>query len=136
MWLSLCWTYTGLTIIMWWAWTHVCHQGSKHGWCVWMVESTGVGHFGWLMPLWKIMQRMQWRQDFFFCGLKITTYDFNIYISYCSFSNTNTFVWCRFSFKVIIVCIKGIIKILNVMVFHFINLVLMHIWIQNNQLKC
>jgi len=27
----------------------------------------------------------------FFCGLKITTYDFNIYISYCSFSNTNTF---------------------------------------------
>jgi hypothetical protein len=33
----------------------------------------------------------QWRQDFFFCGPKITTYDFNIYISYCSFSNTNTF---------------------------------------------
>jgi hypothetical protein len=45
------------------------------------------------------------------------------------------FVWCRFSFKVIIAYIRGTIKILNVMVFHSINIVLMHIWIQNIQLK-
>jgi hypothetical protein len=37
------------------------------------------------------------------------------------------FVRCRFFFKVIIANIIGIIKILNVMVFHSINLVLMHI---------
>jgi hypothetical protein len=37
------------------------------------------------------------------------------------------FVCCRFSFKVIIACTKGTIKILNVMVFHSINLVFMHI---------
>jgi hypothetical protein len=29
----------------------------------------------------------------FLCGLKITTYDFNIYISYCSFSNTKYFLY-------------------------------------------
>ncbi len=45
VWLSLCSTSTRLTIIMWWAWTHVCHQGSKHGWFVWMVGSIDVGHW-------------------------------------------------------------------------------------------
>jgi hypothetical protein len=77
---------------------------------------------------------MQWRQDFSFSGLKITTYDFNIYISYFSFQIQIFFVWCRFSFKVIAYT-RSIIKILNVMVFHFINLVLMYIWVQNNQLN-
>jgi hypothetical protein len=55
----------------------------------------------------------------------IFSYDFNIYIWYCFFFQISIFfVWCKFSFKVIITCIRGIIKILNVMVFHFINLYL------------
>jgi len=45
------------------------------------------------------------------------------------------FVWRRFSFKGLITCTRGTIKILNAMVFHFSNLVLMYIWIQNNQLN-
>jgi hypothetical protein len=44
VWLSLCSTYIGLIVIMWWAWTHVYHQGSKHGWCVSMVGPTCVRH--------------------------------------------------------------------------------------------
>jgi hypothetical protein len=73
----------------------------------------------------------------FHFDLLICSYDFNIYIWYqVPFQIPILFVWCRFSFKVIIACTKHTIKILNVMVFHSINLVLMHIWIQNIQLKC
>jgi hypothetical protein len=90
VWLSPCLTSTKLTVIMWWAWTHVCHQGSKHGWFVWMVGSTDAGHWIVDAPM-KNNAEDTMKASFFFCGLKIITYDFNIYISYCSFSNTNIF---------------------------------------------
>jgi hypothetical protein len=70
--------------------TYVCHQGFKHGWFVWMVGSTDVRH--WIVDAsMKNNAEDTMKARLFFCGLKIITYDFNIYISYCSFSNTNTF---------------------------------------------
>jgi hypothetical protein len=79
------------------------------------------------MPLWRIMQRIQWRQKNSSVVWKsqhmTSTFTYHIVL----FQIPILFVWCRFSFKVITTYTRGIIKILNVMVFHSINLVLMHI---------
>jgi hypothetical protein len=126
VWLSLCSTSTRLTIIMWWAWNH----GSKHRWFVWIVGSTDAGHWIADVPM-KNNADYTMKARFFLLWFE----NHNIWLQHLHiilflFQILIFFVWSRFSFKVIIACTKGTIKILNVMVF-ILSTLYIHIWIQN-----